>query len=575
MDETPYAATDFALPTHDCDLVMKGGVTSGLVYPYAILELAKKYRFRSIGGTSAGGIAAAFAAAAEYGRSVRNDPSSFLRLQKHCEALPDLLHGLFQPTPRFRGLMAFLLRAQSSKGGVGIAVALLTSFWLTAALGILIGGGVLHLASAGSAGVALGAVVGLGAALLIRLVSLAKGMAGQGFGLCPGLTQPGANQVGLVDWLHGALQDIAFNDPEHPTPLTFGDLEKAGSDGNALQLRMMTTNLSMRRPHTLPTMNLPLGFSFGEWKAYFPSAVMTYLEQVTGPLRHAEAHRSFPRPDDLPVLVAVRMSLSFPVLFSAVPLVMRDLESYRRARSTGGTPDIALRRLWFTDGGLSSNFPIHLFDAILPSRPTFALSLDELPRGADEAGPRVSIPKHARDGVGLPIYETTSLLGFVNALLGSAKDWQDNLLASLPGQRERIARVLLSKREGGLNLTMPVEVSRALMGYGREVGKRFVAGDFDFEDHRWRRSLVAYEQIEATVAAMEAVWGKGKLSAWFKAYGDDPKHYRRFTKSDRTRMRQRLDAIAALQDAHFTPAIQSKDRKMPRPKTRLRLGPDL
>lgn len=48
----------------ECDLVMKGGITSGVVYPPAVLELATRYRFRSIGGSSAGAIAAALAAAA-------------------------------------------------------------------------------------------------------------------------------------------------------------------------------------------------------------------------------------------------------------------------------------------------------------------------------------------------------------------------------------------------------------------------------------------------------------------------------------------------------------------------------
>jgi len=42
-----------------CDLVMKGGITSGIVYPNAVLSLAREYRFKSIGGTSAGAIAAA------------------------------------------------------------------------------------------------------------------------------------------------------------------------------------------------------------------------------------------------------------------------------------------------------------------------------------------------------------------------------------------------------------------------------------------------------------------------------------------------------------------------------------
>jgi predicted acylesterase/phospholipase RssA len=41
-----------------CDLVMKGGITSGVVYPPAIFALAGQYRFKNIGGTSAGAIAA-------------------------------------------------------------------------------------------------------------------------------------------------------------------------------------------------------------------------------------------------------------------------------------------------------------------------------------------------------------------------------------------------------------------------------------------------------------------------------------------------------------------------------------
>lgn len=55
----------------ECDLVMEGGITSGVVYPLALVELASQYRFRGVGGTSAGAIAAGLAAAAEYD-SLRN-----------------------------------------------------------------------------------------------------------------------------------------------------------------------------------------------------------------------------------------------------------------------------------------------------------------------------------------------------------------------------------------------------------------------------------------------------------------------------------------------------------------------
>ena len=53
----------------ECDIILKGGITSGIVYPSALSTLATHYRLRSIGGTSAGAIAAAAAAAAEFGRA--------------------------------------------------------------------------------------------------------------------------------------------------------------------------------------------------------------------------------------------------------------------------------------------------------------------------------------------------------------------------------------------------------------------------------------------------------------------------------------------------------------------------
>ena len=63
-----------------CDLVMKGGVTSGVVYPLAVFELASEYWFKNIGGTSAGAIAAGVTAAAECGRRRSGSNAGFERL---------------------------------------------------------------------------------------------------------------------------------------------------------------------------------------------------------------------------------------------------------------------------------------------------------------------------------------------------------------------------------------------------------------------------------------------------------------------------------------------------------------
>src|ERR1700742_1849706 len=98
-------------PVKKCDLVMKGGVTSGIVYPKAIAELSKEYTLCNIGGTSAGAIAAAVAAAAEYARA-GGDADAF----EGVDELPGILSSfgdggkhsrlfhLFQPQARFKGL---------------------------------------------------------------------------------------------------------------------------------------------------------------------------------------------------------------------------------------------------------------------------------------------------------------------------------------------------------------------------------------------------------------------------------------------------------------------------------------
>ena len=94
-------------PELTCDVIMKGGITSGVVYPKAILQLAAMYRFRSVGGTSAGAIAASITAAAEYGRA----SGGFETLGAIPDTLQTRLLDLFQPDPRARDLFDLILTA--------------------------------------------------------------------------------------------------------------------------------------------------------------------------------------------------------------------------------------------------------------------------------------------------------------------------------------------------------------------------------------------------------------------------------------------------------------------------------
>ena len=103
-------------PHLECDIVMAGGVTSGIVYPGAVVEIAKDYRFRSIGGTSVGAIAAAVTAAAEFGRSSGKRPDAFDAVAMlHSELAVEekdgrtrLLH-LFTAQPQTRPLLSMAL----------------------------------------------------------------------------------------------------------------------------------------------------------------------------------------------------------------------------------------------------------------------------------------------------------------------------------------------------------------------------------------------------------------------------------------------------------------------------------
>src|SRR5262245_33841472 len=114
-----------------CDVVLKGGITSGVVYPKAIARLAQQYRFRNIGGTSAGAIAAASAAAAEYRRAHATEPRAQREGFDKVAALPEFfaaragrsrhsnLFHLFRPEARTRrhfAILASMLNRASPAG---------------------------------------------------------------------------------------------------------------------------------------------------------------------------------------------------------------------------------------------------------------------------------------------------------------------------------------------------------------------------------------------------------------------------------------------------------------------------
>jgi hypothetical protein len=218
-------------------------------------------------------------------------------------------------------------------------------------------------------------------------------------------------------------------------------------------------------------------------------------------------HR-LPHPWNLPVVLAVRISLALPVLFTAVRLYRllpsghvrddlgRTLHDGDAPIASQAHPCVA-EPLWWSDGGITSNFPVHLFDSYLPRWPSFGLNLAAHPPGQPTQD--VWLPQDWNVWLvpaGVLGGGFTSLLG---AVLGSARNWRDTLQSALPGFRSRVAAVRQHPSEGGVSLFMPRATVAALALRGALAGARLrerFRDDAQWERHRWLRLRVTATSLE-------------------------------------------------------------------------------
>ena len=584
----------------ECDVIMKGGITSGVIYPLAICELAARYQLHNVGGTSAGAIAAAAAAAAERGRRRRQqDPASpaggYDRLAGLPKELGTELPSLFRPAPSTRSLFEIMMAAsrapapptdpdgveRGKRFGPKVwptlrAVVGQQLGWFLVGLLIPVALAVLAIWLAGPASAWLSVVVLLLAVLLgvvlgLVLVGwslyrvLVNNVRDNGYGICTGYLDVAGRErekdlagqpQPLTPWLTDLLDELAGN---RERPLTFADLwgEHATreylaaartKDGlsvaeqlrlralREINLEMMTTDLSHGRPWRLPTDERSLSFCPSDIRRLFPERVVKQMgakshrtrrhldgrpdeTDVRCPDHPGEQLRFLPLAPDLPVVVAARMSLSFPLLISAVRLYTID---YDRA----GRPVVPC---WFSDGGITSNFPIHFFDGLLPRRPTFGLNLRTYP--PDHRGEDVYLPEPT-GLVGRSDWRTiNSVFAFGSTILDTLQNWADRGQMTVPGFRDRIVHVSHRPDEGGMNLDMPEERVMALADRGRRAAQLLAgtapAGQrcFDWEQHRWTRYRTAMSKLEQGMDQMGEAYDDGHGYRRFLATYE-PTHYR-------------------------------------------------
>ncbi len=562
-----------------CNIVMKGGITSGVVYPRAVAELAEMYRLKNIGGTSAGAIAAGMAAAAEFGRA----SGGFPRMLDHASQANRILFSLFQPAPCLSPLYRALLAALGEKPWCLKLAAVLTrlvcGYWMASLAGIagvsaaalaacwLVTGHVVwNVCWAAPAGVVLALIWRLHRAVVHDLPQ-------QFFGICPGVTQPGNRRhAALTDWLADALdaiagvRQIAGRDPDRP--LTFGDLHGGDPDDPAIRLLVMTTNLTEGRPYRVPFEDRKFLFRPDEFRRLFPARIVDWIVKTSREFDGDPNYRYLPVTADLPVIVAVRMSLSFPILLAAVPLHARDFLQPEKSEKQRPRPQ------WFSDGGISSNFPIHFFDAIWPCCPTFGVKLDAFDPQIHQ-DQRIALPVKARRGLLLPFRRVESLGQFLSAMLDAMQEWRENLQSILPGYRERIVHVRLAPHEGGLNLNMPPEIIAQLSEYGQQAGRR-LRQDFDWDAHRWRRYLVAVARLDEMLDDLresytESAPGDEPLKDFLDRYRAAPAEYKQ-TDHWNAAAEQDLEDLMRCHELWLS-RKRLQEGKIPKPSAELRMTP--
>jgi predicted acylesterase/phospholipase RssA len=603
---------------------MKGGITSGVVYPKALSELAKEFRFKNIGGTSAGAIAAAAAAAAECGRITGE--GGFKALEELPEQLGQRVRGtrtrlfeFFQPQPQTKRVFETLVAGL--RGGWTAPFRLFYVACLNFMWAVLIGAtpglllivvafrdhgreSLFYLAViAGIVGILLGILFSVGVAFLWRLLGV---LSANYYGLCtgmPGETLTTNEAESLTPWLHRYLNRLAGRSTNGP-PLTFGHLWGSTDPHGErdINLEMMTTCLTHGRPYRLPfrdddDVRESKLFSYKpeEFRKFFPEEVVKWMEDHARPSDHPERYAasgvtSLPEPWNMPVVVAVRMSLSFPILLSAVPLYAID---FSRANRRDQVPE----RCWFSDGGICSNFPLHFFDAPLPRWPTFCIDLcekhpDANPKSVDQ--PTMAeknsdaiveswnrFDKEFKKGRFVPKSRWKKVLSFLETVIQTMQNWTDNTQSRLPGFRDRIAHVSLTSEEGGLNLDMPTERITALSERGRAAGQMFVQRfgpaqiePMNWNNHRWVRYRTAVGAIEEMLTRIHVAWtapqeGDVSYEGWVAGALKPPSY--KWAQSQITVAidRTRLLVQAAKSWATANPSL-TEGAPRPRPEIRLR-----
>jgi hypothetical protein len=269
------------------------------------------------------------------------------------------------------------------------------------------------------------------------------------------------------------------------------------------------------------------------------------------------------------------------------------------ALATGGDQRVsqitAFRVCWFSDGGISSNFPVHLFDAPLPLWPTFAIDLvypktndrDPQPDGRPAAGQpgeaAVFLPSENNQGWQRTYQSITQTLAaremvsFLFGIIATMQNWRDLLQSRAPGHRDRIVHISLSGEEGGMNLDMPQDVLSRIAQKGTAAGN--LLKSFSFENHYWIRWRILASALQRyTKRVSESDESRPKIPAYLGAYQlaktdpPEPPSYK-FSSREKREEAQKLFAALVAKGKEWEDLGPDLSEGSPRPLPQMQILP--
>ena len=171
--------------------------------------------------------------------------------------------------------------------------------------------------------------------------------------------------------------------------------------------------------------------------------------------------------------------------------------------------------------------------------------------------------------------------GFLMSIVDAMQNWNDNTLTRMPGVRDRVVRLRLKDKEGGLNLNMDPKVIVDIAERGGKAADallhRFAPTNSGWEDQRWVRLDVLMRTLADKSGGLYRSLGQGVPHTTpyavllARASAQAPPGHAQPLNADQVKALQALvEALNGVAESFGTHAPQYENTQIPNPDLRVR-----